>query len=33
VAKQIAEIKGMSIEDVAEATSSNFDHLFSAVLK
>ena len=33
VAKQIAEIKGMSIEAVAEATSHNFDQLFSAVLK
>ena len=33
VAKQIAEIKGISVEDVAEATSRNFDQLFSAVLK
>ncbi len=33
VAKQIAEIKGMSIEAIAEATSRNFDQLFSAVLK
>ena len=33
VAKQIAEIKGMSVEAVAEATSRNFDQLFSAVLK
>jgi TatD DNase family protein len=33
VAKQIAEIKGMSVEEVAEATSRNFDQLFSAVLK
>jgi TatD DNase family protein len=33
VAKQIAEIKGMTIEAVAEATSHNFDQLFSAVLK
>ncbi len=33
VAKQIAEIKGMSVEEVAETTSSNFDQLFSAVLK
>jgi TatD DNase family protein len=33
VAKQIAEIKGMSVEDVAEVTSRNFDQLFSGVLK
>ena len=33
VAKQIAEIKGMTLEAVAEATSHNFDQLFSAVLK
>ena len=33
VAKQIAEIKGMTVEAVAEATSRNFDQLFSAVLK
>jgi len=33
VAKQIAEIKGMSVEDIAEATSRNFDQLFSGVLK
>jgi TatD DNase family protein len=33
VAKQIAEIKGMTVEAVAEATSRNFDHLFSGVLK
>jgi TatD DNase family protein len=33
VAKQIAEIKGMTVEAVAEATSRNFDKLFSAVLK
>ena len=33
VAKQIAEIKGISVEDVAEATSRNFDQLFSGVLK
>jgi TatD DNase family protein len=33
VAKQIAEIKGMSVEAVAEATSRNFDQLFNAVLK
>jgi TatD DNase family protein len=33
VAKQIAEIKDMSIEEVAEATSRNFDQLFNGVLK
>jgi len=33
VAKQIAEIKGMTVEAVAEATSRNFDQLFSAALK
>jgi TatD DNase family protein len=33
VAKQIAEIKGMTVEAVAEATSRNFDQLFSGVLK
>ena len=33
VAKQIAEIKGMKVEDVAETTSRNFDQLFSTVLK
>jgi TatD DNase family protein len=33
VAKQIADIKGISVEDVADATSRNFDQLFSAVLK
>ncbi len=33
VAKQIAEIKGMSVEQVAETTSRNFDQLFSGVLK
>jgi TatD DNase family protein len=33
VAKQIADIKGISVEAVAEATSRNFDQLFSAVLK
>ena len=33
VAKQIAEIKGLSVEAVAEATSHNFDQLFSGVLK
>ena len=33
VAKQIAEIKGISVEAVAKATSHNFDQLFSGVLK
>jgi TatD DNase family protein len=33
VAKQIAEIKGMTTEAVAEATSYNFEQLFSGVLK
>jgi TatD DNase family protein len=33
VAKQIAEIKGMTVQAVAEATSRNFDQLFSGVLK
>lgn len=33
VAQQIASLKGLSVEQVAEATSQNFDQLFSAVLK
>jgi TatD DNase family protein len=33
VAKQIADIKGISVDAVAEATSRNFDQLFSGVLK
>jgi TatD DNase family protein len=33
VAKQIADIKGLTVEAVAEATSHNFDQLFSAVLR
>ena len=33
VAKQIADIKGLTVEAVAEATGHNFDRLFSAVLK
>ena len=33
VAQQIADIKGLSVEAVAEATSHNFDQLFSAVSK
>lgn len=32
VAHQIAEIKGLEVEEVARATSVNFDHLFSRVL-
>jgi TatD DNase family protein len=33
VAQQIADIKGLSVEAVAEATSHNFDQLFSVVSK
>ena len=33
VAQQIAEIKGMTVEAIAEATSRNFDQLFNGVLK
>jgi TatD DNase family protein len=33
VAQQIADIKGLTVEAVAEATSHNFDRLFSAVSK
>ena len=33
VAQQIADIKGMTVEAVAEATSRNFDQLFSAALR
>jgi TatD DNase family protein len=33
VAKQIAEIKGLTVDEVAEATSRNFDQLFKAVLQ
>jgi TatD DNase family protein len=33
VAKQIAEIKGLSVEAVAEATTANFERLFNGVLK
>jgi TatD DNase family protein len=28
VAKQLAEVKGMRVEDVAAATSENFERLF-----
>lgn len=31
VARQIAELRGLSLEEVAEATSHNFETLFSAV--
>ena len=31
VAKQIAEVRGISVEEVAEATSANFDRLFKGV--
>ncbi len=31
VAKQLAEVRGMSVEDVAQVTSDNFDRLFSQV--
>ena len=33
VAQQIADIKGLRLEEVAEATSHNFDQLFSAISK
>ena len=33
VAKQIAELKGLTVAAVAESTSRNFDQLFKAVLK
>jgi TatD DNase family protein len=33
VAQQIAQTKGLTVQAVAEATSHNFDQLFSAVLK
>ena len=33
VAKQVADIKGLSVEAVARATSHNFDQLFSAISK
>ena len=32
VAQQIAQLKGIAVEDVAMATNQNFDHLFSRVL-
>jgi len=33
VARQVAEIKGLSVEQVAAATSRNFDQLFSRVME
>jgi TatD DNase family protein len=33
VAKQIAEVKGLSVEAVAHATTANFERLFKGVLK
>jgi len=33
VAQQIAQIRGLAVEDVAHITSENFDRLFSAVTK
>jgi TatD DNase family protein len=33
VAQQIAQTKGLTVQAVAEATSHNFDQLFTAVLK
>lgn len=32
VARQIAELRGVSVEEVAEATSRNFEHLFTGVM-
>ena len=32
VARQIAEVRGLAVERVAEATSANFDRLFTGVL-
>lgn len=32
VAQQVASVRGMAVEDVAQATSRNFDTLFSGVL-
>jgi Tat protein secretion system quality control protein TatD with DNase activity len=33
VARQIAEVKGLSVEAVAQTTSDNFDHLFTRVTR
>jgi TatD DNase family protein len=32
VARQLAEIKGLSIEEIGQATSRNFETLFSGVV-
>jgi len=32
VAKQVAEVRGMTVEEVAVLTSTNFDHLFKGVV-
>ena len=32
VAQQIAQVRGLSVEAVADATSRNFERLFSGVL-
>jgi TatD DNase family protein len=32
VAQQIAEVRGMAVEAVAEATSRNFEQLFNRVV-
>jgi TatD DNase family protein len=32
VAQQVASVRGMALEDVAQATSRNFDALFTGVL-
>ena len=32
VAKQLAQIKGLTVEEIAEATSTNFERLFSGVM-
>ena len=33
VARQIAEVKGVSVDDVAQHTSRNFEHLFPGVMQ
>jgi TatD DNase family protein len=32
VAQQISQVRGISVEAVAEATSRNFEHLFKGVM-